>query len=373
MKKILFIISEDWYFASHRLNLAQAAIAQGYEVAILTQPSGCRSYIEAQDIKVFDWSLNRGSLNPILELKSIWQLFKIMNQYSPDLIHAVALKPILYSSLVCKILNTEGRIFALGGLGYIFNSRKKAAKILKKLIAILLRGAFSGPGTRVIVQNSDDFKKLISLNIANNLHTRLIKGAGVDTAKFFPMPEPSGVPLIILPARLLFSKGIQDFIITARKLRLRGLTARFALIGDRDSHNPECIPISVINEWTNERLVEIWGHQKDMVSVFRQSSIVCLPSFSEGLPKALLEAASCARPIVAYDIPGCRDVVKNGYNGFLVPLGNLDALEKSLAMLITNVSLRNKMGELGRSLVIEKFSQEQIAAETIAVWMEVLN
>jgi glycosyltransferase involved in cell wall biosynthesis len=371
-KKVLFIVSEDWYFLSHRLHLAKTAIENGYQVALLSRISSHREFLESIGLTVFDWSLERRSFNPIKEMRALWQVIKAIYFYSPNLIHAVALKPIIYTSIACKWVGMRRHIFALGGLGFIFNSESWYAKILRPLIIILLRKAFSGECSRVIVQNSDDLQKLLSLKIVDKKKIRLIKGAGVDTQIFSPLIESSAIPLVVLPARLLWSKGVGDFVTAASNLKAKGVKARFALVGERDPHNPECIPQSQIDAWEKEGMVEIWGRCEDMSAVMNKASIVCLPSYSEGLPKALLEAASCARPIVAYDIPGCRGVVVNEDNGFLVPSRNQPFLDNAIESLINDSDLRKKMGDSGRLKIISEYSQELIAEETLKVWGEVL-
>ena len=371
-KKILFIVSEDWYFLSHRLNLARAAIESGHQVALLSKISSHRKLLESSGLTVFDWSLDRRSSNPIKEMRALWQVIKAIYFYSPNLIHAVALKPVIYASIACRWIGLRRHIFALGGLGFIFNSESWHAKILRPSIILLLRMAFSGEHSRVIVQNSDDLQKLLSLRIVSNRNIRLIKGAGVDTQIFSPQIESSLIPLVVLPARLLWSKGVGDFVTAASNLKAKGVKARFAVVGDRDPHNPECVSQSQIDAWQEEGAVEIWGRREYMSVVMNQASIVCLPSYSEGLPKALLEAASCARPIVAYDIPGCRGIVVNEDNGFLVPFRNQLLLENAIDILINDPDLRKKMGESGRLKVINEYSQELIAKETLSVWDEVL-
>jgi glycosyltransferase involved in cell wall biosynthesis len=232
--------------------------------------------------------------------------------------------------------------------------------------------SFSGARSRVIVQNTDNLETLVSFNIANRKNLRLIKGAGVDTCQFSPIEKSDPIPLVVLPARLLFSKGVCDFVAAASNLKAKGLRARFALVGDRDPRNPECIPQSLVDKWAQEGVVEIWGRCEDMHLVMKQASIVCLPSYSEGLPKALLEAASCALPIVAYDIPGCREFVINNDNGYLIPFRNQVLLDAALGKLINNPELRKIMGAKGRLRVLNGHSKEIISRETIGVWSEVL-
>jgi glycosyltransferase involved in cell wall biosynthesis len=199
----------------------------------------------------------------------------------------------------------------------------------------------------------------------------LIRGAGVDTTEFACYPEPEGMPLVVLPARMLWDKGVAEFVRAARCVRGTGVQARFALVGASDPQNPACVPPEQLAAWQDEGVVECWGRHNDMPSVMRSCAVVCLPSYREGLPKALLEAASSGRAIVTYDVPGCREVVTDGVNGILVAPRDEPALNAALVRLLADRGLRERMGTLGRARVMEEFSQERVAAETMAVWREV--
>ena len=371
--KLLFIVSEDWYFVSHRLHLAEAAIAGGYQVALLSRISNRRSLIESRGVKVIDWSLDRSSRNPFLEFLAIWELAVIMRRVRPDLVHAVALKPVLYSSLACKLAGVRARVFALGGLGFVFSSRRFLARWIRPLLLWAFRWALSGRHARLILQNSDDQETLLAADVIELERIRLIRGAGVDTLAFAPHAEAPGVPLVVLPARMLWDKGVGEFVDCARAIKQKGIKARFVLAGEPDTHNPECVPVEQLETWMAEGVVEWWGLRTDMPEVLRQAAIICLPSYyREGVPKALLEAASCGRPIVTYDAPGCREVVVDGENGLLVPLKNKRELAAALEKLLHDPELRRRMGAAGRAMALREFSQEKVAADTMRVWEEVL-
>lgn len=371
-KKILFLVTEDWYFVSHRLHLAKAAIAAGYQVALLTRVAMHRDVIEASGVEVFEWSIKRGSINPWVELRAIKGVFAVLRHFRPDLVHAVALKPVLYAAIACRLTGIEARVFALGGVGFIFSSQKFLAHLLRPLLVFAFRWALGGEHSRLILQNPDDLRTLLAVEMFDARHVRLIRGAGVDTAVFSPRDEASGIPLVVLPARMLWDKGIGEFVASARVLRAKGVTARFVLVGEPDVHNPECVSMFQIEAWVTEGVVEWWGHRNDMPDVLNQAAVVCLPSYREGLPKSLLEAASCARPIVTFDVPGCREVVVDGINGFLAPFNDVGALAVALEKLLGDADLRRRMGAAGRELVIREFSQEKVATETMRVWSEAL-
>lgn len=373
-KNILFIISEDWYFVTHRLHLAVSAIQSGYKVALLSRYTKHRNEVENAGIKAIHWTLNRSSKNPFQEWSAILGIVSAIRQFKPDLIHSVAMKPVIYSAFASQLYRIKPRVFTLAGLGYIFSSETRLARFLRPAIKFTFRLLFIGKQTRLILQNPENIATLLSARTINKNSFRLIRGAGVDINLFSSTPIPSDIPIVILPSRMLWAKGIRDFIDCARFVNINGVKARFVLVGAPDALNPDAIPAEQLRTWDHEGIVEWWGHRDEMQHVFQQSTIVCLPtSYGEGLPKTLLEAASCGRPIVTYDVPGCREVVINQVNGFLVPLKDKDAMIKAIETLMEDRELCSQMGKKGRELVIKEFSQEQIAAETIAVWKEILS
>ena len=372
MKRVLFVISEDWAFISHRLHLADAAIKAGYEVGLLTRVTKHRDMLETRGIKLFHWDLNRGSLNVFGELGTILQIAKLFRHWQPDLIHAVAQKPILYAGIAGKLAYNCPRVNAMGGIGFIFNSQSTKARLLRPVISHLLRWAINGNNTRFILQNDDDIALLKKLGVAQYETLRRIKGSGVEIDIFKSSPQVKGIPMVILPARLLWDKGVGEFVRVAKRIKTKGINARFVLVGDPDPQNSASIPECQINEWVESGAVERWGRRDDMPNIYPQSSIICLPSYREGLPKVLLEGASCARPVVAFDVPGSREIVRDGINGFLVSFGDEAKLEEALIELIQDPKLCARMGKAGRKIVETEFSQKIIAAETFAVWDEVI-
>jgi len=371
LKKILFIVSEDWYFVSHRLHLATTAINNGYEVALLSRVSKHQELIRSLGIKVINWPLERRSLNPIRELISIYCVVRAVRIIKPNLIHAVGIKPVVYTSLSKVFLNIDGIVLALGGLGFIFRSNRISAKILKMFIVLIFRLFLTNANVRFIIQNRDDGQILKSFNIANSSKIRLIRGAGVSVNDFFPNNVQNEIPLVILPARMLWDKGVEDFVNCAQRFYRNKVSVRFALIGDPDTQNPESIPVAQLEQWVQLGFVEWWGEKDNMLKIYHMADIVCFPSYHEGLPKALLEAACCEIPIVSYDVSGCSEIVKDNVNGFLVPFKNENALYTAVLELLENPILRTKFGQMGRKIVIKEFTQEKIASETIRVWGEI--
>lgn len=373
MKQVLFVISEDWYFLSHRLHLAEYALANGYKVTLLTRVSAYADLIRSKGIDLVDWPIERRSKNPIKELIALLFMIRLVKRLRPDIVHSVALKPVFYSSIACRLYRVRSRIFALGGLGIMFSSTSRKAQIAQFFLKLLLKWSLSGNNSRLILQNSYDVNMLLNAGVLNDGRIRLIRGAGVDTEQFSKSTtEPDQV--VILPARMLWSKGIGDFVACSKKLLHKKVIIRFVLVGEPDLENPDSVTVAQLEEWVEEGVVEWWGRCDDMPSVYAQASIVCLPTtYGEGVPKSLLEAASCELPIVAYDNPGCCEIVEDGINGIIVPANDVDALAEAIERLSTDLFLASQMGRNGRNKVLSGFSQEQVAQETLAVWREMFT
>ena len=371
-KRVLFVITEDWALISHRLHLVDAAIKAGFEVGLLTRINSHYDILKARNINIFEWKLVRRSLNPVHEILAIISLFKAIWLFRPDIIHAVALKPVIYTGVVRFFFFKTGFIAALGGLGFIFNSKSLKARLLKPITRTFLKYALLKQRTRLILQNKDNIDTIKSMNIIDTKNLRLIKGAGVEVKKFVPTPIPKGIPIITLPGRMLSDKGVFEFAKVAERIKFKNIKARFILAGDIDLQNPASIPQAHIDKWVTDGIIEHWKRCDDIKEVYYKTSIVCLPSYNEGLPKVLIEAGSCSRPVVAFDVPGCREVVRNNINGFLVEFGNEYALEKALVDLIKDKQLCKRMGERGRKIVEKEFSDIVINNETFNVWNEIL-
>lgn len=375
MKRILFIVSEDWYFVSHRLHLAQKAISKGYHVTLLANVGKSQNLIEDSGIDVIPWSLQRNSYNLAREINSILEVIKAINNVKPSLIHAVALKPILYSAVASIFTGLKCRVFAFAGLGFVFTSEKLFVKFCRVPIVFAMRLLIKNKYSSIILQNQDDINSLLHLRMIKENSISLIQGSGVDTTIFFPTNDQAigSTPLIILPARLLWDKGIGDFVNAANILKRKHVDARFILVGQRDIHNPASISESQISEWVESNIVEYWGFEENMSIILNKATIVCLPSYREGFPKVLLEAASCAKPIVTTDVPGCRQAIENNISGLLVPPKNPQALADAIEKLIHDKSLCKKMGERGLERVKIELSQDIIANKTINLWERILG
>lgn len=364
--KLLFLVTEDWYFVSHRLSLAVAAREAGYDVAVVTRARQHAEMIQKAGIRVIPFELSRRVGNPLLELMGLFFLYR---RERPDIVHHVALKPVFFGALACRLAGIPAQVNAVAGLGWLFISRSCTARCISSLVRWILARLLSAPCSRVIVQNPDDAELLKKAGVTKS-NLRMIRGAGVDTSEFSPSPEPPEPICVVLAARILWDKGVGEFVEAARQLKQDGVTARFVLVGDPDPDNPASVPEVTLHAWQKEKVVEWWGHRDDMVAVFHAAHVVCLPSYREGLPKVLLEAAACGRPIVTTDVPGCREVVREGKNGLLVPARDAQALSEALLCLIKNPELRAEMGCRGREIVLKEFSSEKVIAQTLDLYEE---
>lgn len=373
MAKILFFITEDWYFWSHRLPLARAAKAAGYEVTVVTRVQEYGDQIRAEGFKLIPIALRRRGRNPWQELRVMAQLVHIYRTERPDIVHHVAIKPVLYGSVAAGLTHVRATVNALAGLGYVFSSSQRKARMLRPLVKLAYHFLLNRANSCTIIQNPEDRHLLTNAAFLGSEKTVLIRGSGVDVDLFRPAPEPQDVPIIVMACRMLWDKGAREFVQAARLLRAAGISARFVLVGQSDTDNPTAVPVSQLVEWQQQGDVEWWGQREDMHRVFAMSHIACLPTFyGEGLPKVLIEAAACGRPVVATDIPGCREIVRHGENGLLVPVRDLRALADALKKLILDPSLRQRMGKRGREIVEAEFSVEKIVDETLAVYRSLL-
>ena len=370
--KLLFFVTEDWYFCSHRLPLAVAAREAGFEVAVATRVEAHGGIIEAAGIRLIPLTLSRGSRNPLADWRTFLALFQILRTEHPEILHNVALKPVLYGALLARLTRVRGVVNAIAGLGHLFAS-PKGLNPLRRGVLLALKALLRGYG-RVIVQNPDDLALLESSGALIEGQAALIRGAGVDLGQFHPSPEPPGPPIVLLAARLLWDKGVFEFVEAGRALHGAGLSARFVIVGAPDPENPGAIPLDTLHQWTEDGIIEWWGHRQDMAAVLRQATLFCLPSYyGEGIPKVLLEAAASARALITTDMPGCREVVNPGQEGLLVPPRNAEALAEAIRTLIECPLERQHMAQKARRRAEAEFGLEGVIRQTLAVYQDLLD
>jgi glycosyltransferase involved in cell wall biosynthesis len=372
--KILFLITEDHFFWSHRLPVARAAVRDGFEVIVATRVLGDAQRIRDEGFRLIPLKLIRECYSPLNEFPAIHQIRRIYPSEKPDIVHHIALKPVLYGSIAALGRREMRVINALTGLGYLAASSSPKAAFLRPLIWGAFRYLLNRPNQQVLLQNQDDRRLLISKLKISPEKISIIRGPGVDLKLFHPSPEPGGTPLVLLASRMLWNKGIQEFVDAAKSLRNRGVTARFVLAGDTDLGSPSGIPRQQLLDWQNSGAVEWLGHRKEMPQIFEQANLVCLPfRGGEGIPKALMEAAASGRAIVATDVPGCREIVRQGINGLLVPPRNATALAEAIEKLLKDSAMRSRMATLGREIAVNEFSEETVVHQTLALYREMLS
>lgn len=371
--KLLYFITEDWFFCSHFLGRAKAALHDGYEVVVVARESSYGKTIREQGLRFIPFPISRRGLNPFRELMTILRLISIYRRERPAVVHHIALKPIMYGTVAAFFCGCRKIVNAPVGLGFVYSSGSWKACFLRPFAQFGLKVLLNPRGSRVIFENQDDVRAFVDARIVRPQDAILIRGAGVDTQEFFVVLEPEGSPVVILVARMLWDKGIGEYVEAAQILKTRGRVVRLLLVGVPDDQNPASIPIKTLNEWNSSGAVEWLGHRSDIPELLTQSHIVCLPSYREGLPKSLLEGLAAGRPIVATDVPGCREAVQDGVNGFLVPAKDARSLADALEKLILSRDLRQRMGKASRNLAQTEFSSQRIIAETLAVYFQLTD
>lgn len=368
-KKMFFFITEDWYFCSHRLPLAIAAKEDGFDVTVVTRVRSHGDVIRSAGLRLIPFEIERQGMNPLIEFFTAFKIWKLYRKERPDIVYHVALKPILYGSFASWLVGCKNVVNAMAGKGFLFVSKRKSAKIIRPFISYVVRFLFNRVCRSLILQNSDDTLFFEKTGMIDAEKIELIRGAGVDTEEFNYTPEMSGKPVVMLASRLLWDKGIMEFVEAADSLLKQGVEARFVLVGDSDMGNPNAISSKILKSWEKSGVIEWWGYKGDMARTLSRANIVCLPSYyGEGIPKVLIEAASCGRSIITTDWPGCREIVRNGENGILVPVKDSKALAGAIKKLLAAPEDRINMGEKGREFVKQSFSLELVIKETLRVF-----
>lgn len=367
--RLLFVVNDTGFFVSHRLPLGIAARQRGYEVHLAAFPSGGLDRLAAHGITFHPLPVDRTGLNPLNDVRLMARLAALLRQLRPSLMHCVTIKPAIYGGLVGRALGVDSFVVSLTGLGQLFQAQRLELRLARALVRRLFRVALTHRNGRVIFQNPDDREELLATGVVRPEGSVLIRGSGVDPGVYRPRPEPAGTPIVLLPARLLWAKGVGEFVAAARAVRAAGCAARFVLAGEAPPHNRAAVPAETLRAWEREGVVEWWGYCEDMPRLYAASSIVCLPSYyREGVPKCLIEAAACARPIVTTDMPGCREICRHGENGLLVPPKDPAALAAAITSLLGDPPRRRAMGRRGRRIVADEFTLDRVVAETLSVY-----
>ena len=375
-KKILFNITEDWFFLSHFLSRALSAQKDGFEIYVCCNETNKKKIIENYGINFITLPYSRPNINPFYELYILIRLIFVVVKVKPDIVHNVALKPIIQGTFASWLLNIKSVVNAPVGMGYVFISKSLKAKLLKPILVLFLR-IFLNPHKginkkgKVIFENNDDLNYFKSLKAVDSTHACVISGAGVQIDKTFSKRKiKNKVPIVVLIARMLKDKGIYEFFEAFQLLKNKKVKCQFVLVGDVDPLNPASIKRSTLQKWKVDKEIKWLGWIDDIQKVLLETDILCLPSYREGLPKALVEGAAASLPLVATDTVGCREVVIDGYNGFLVPIKDSKKLAEAIEKLVLDSSLRKLMGRESFRMANSKFSSSKINSLTLKVYNE---
>jgi glycosyltransferase involved in cell wall biosynthesis len=368
---LIYLVTEDWYFLSHRIPMAKAALEAGYQVHVATHVVDGGARIEALGLHLHPLAWRRGSINPLALVSIVREVRALYRTLSPDIVHHVALQPSVVGSVAAWGLEFK-QLNAFAGLGSTFTSRSAKAYIVRPVFKTLLRWILNRRGSAALVQNGDDRAAITAIGVDAD-RVFLVPGSGVDVDVLAPLPEPDGMVTVAFVGRLLEDKGLRSLIAAHDLLTQRGVPVRLLIAGQGDPANPASIPDAEIASWKRKPNIQVLGHVTDIGTVWADAHIAVLPSRREGLPKSLLEAAACGRPIVATDVPGCREITRAGVNGLLVPSDDPAALADAIGQLVRDPALRRRFGEAGRRLVMEEFSSDRIGRQTVALYDHLLG
>jgi glycosyltransferase involved in cell wall biosynthesis len=367
-KKLMFVVHLDWAFMSHRLPIALEAMRQGYEVHIATGITNQKEAMENLGLIVHPISMHRSSANPIGILRTFFQIVSIFRKVSPALVHLVTIKPVLLGSIAARLVGVPAVVAAIPGLGSAFLDKGFLSRKRRAGILVMYRVAFRHQNLKVIFQNNNDRDELMEMTDLKHHQVEMIRGSGVDLDAFKATPLPSGIPVVILAARLIADKGVWEFIEAARLLHKSGIAIRCCLVGTPDLENPSSLTHKELRTYEAEGIIELWGHRVDMANVLQEAHIVVLPSYREGMPKILLEAAAAGRAVITADVPGCRDAIDRDVSGVLVPVKNAEALALAINALLADRDSCVAMGRSGRALAEKEFDVHQVVTKHLRIY-----
>jgi glycosyltransferase involved in cell wall biosynthesis len=359
--KILFIATEDWFFVSHFLPMARAAREMGMDVAVVARDNGRSAPILALGARFIPLQAERRSLSPVGLIRQIFTLIGIFKAEKPDIVHCIALKPIGLAGLAARLANVPAQVFALTGLGFLGARQDKRGEVARALVRLALRYGLETPRTRYLFENADD-PALLGLDPADTGKVTIVGGAGIDPLVFMPTPMPPRPPLkIAVVARMLWSKGVDTVVDSVTAAQMAGCNVQLSLYGQPDPSNPKSIPIGTLMAWSKRPGITWHGPTGDVDSVWRTHHVAALASRGgEGLPRTLLEAAACGRPLLTTNVPGCRSFVRDGVDGFVVPPDDVGALTKAIVALFRSPALTDRMGRSARERVLDGYTERDV-------------
>ena len=370
VRRLLMVVNVDWFFLSHRLPVALGALREGYEVHIATTLTQDKAVLEAYGFVVHAIEVDRSGAGVLGLFKLFANLLHLFWSVHPDVLHLVTIKPVLVGGLAARYSPVRGVVYAVSGLGHVFVAEGVLGQLRRSLVGIWYRLVLGARNMRIIFQNPDDRAAIESVAHLLPRQVVMVLGSGVDLTQYPAGPLPQGVPVVMMAARLLATKGVREFVAAARQLRAQGLNARFWLVGEIDGENPASIKSDELRVWKEEASIELLGHRDDMAKLMAQVHIVVLPSYREGLPKVLIEAAACGRAVVSTDVPGCRDAVEAGVTGLLVPAKDVGALADAIERLVKDSQTCADMGRAGRLRAERLFDVNAVVATHLEIYRQ---
>ncbi len=370
--KIVLFANTEWYLYNFRRSLALALRDAGHDVLLLSPDGPYGEKLRSLGLRWHPLPMDRRSLNPLREGLLFVHLWRLLRREQPEVVHSFTIKSAVYGSLAARLAGVPARVNAVAGMGYVFISDSLNARVLRPLVRTLLKLALGGRNARLVLQNPDDVALFARAGLVDESQVRMIPGSGVDCSRFLPDPNRQ-VELrlrVLLPARLLWDKGLAEYVQAARVMHSQGRPIDFLLAGDPDPGNPAAVPEANVREWVMQGLVQWLGHVDDMPGLLRSVDIVALPSYREGLPKGLIEAAASGCALVTTDVPGCREVVTHNVDGLLVPVRDGNALAQAIARLQDKPALRARLADAGRRKALAQFDERIVVRETMAVYRE---
>ncbi|MFK5882344.1 MAG: glycosyltransferase family 4 protein [Sulfurospirillum sp.] len=368
-KKILFVVNIDWFFISHRLPLAIEALRKGYDVSVACGTTDKKNRLESFGINVYPLNISRGSTGVQKEIRAFIEIYNVLKIMKPDVTHFITIKPVLYGGIASRILKINNTVFSISGLGFIFIKQGVKASIVRKFIKGLYRLALGGKNSHVIVQNPDDRDVVLSIR---KVPITLIRGSGVDLNQYKYTQENNEDIRVVMACRFLKDKGVFEYIEAAKIIKDKGIDVTFELYGDIDSANPASLINADLEQIKRDTYVEVHDFSSDIASIFEKANIVVLPSYREGLPKVLIEAAACGRAVVTTDVPGCRDAIEANITGLLCKVKDSKSLAGQIEKLVLNEELRKSMGKAGRKLAEKEFDIQKVIQKHFEIYEESL-
>jgi len=371
--KALLFANTDWYLYNFRLPLAKALRSGGYEVVLLSPPGDYARLLTQEGFRWIGFPLSRKGVNPLSELAALWRLVKLYRLERPGLAHHFTIKCVLYGGIAARCSGTRAIVSSVTGLGHVFITNSWINRLLRPLVSLVYRFVFGR--SQIVFQNPDDRREFVRLALVEEGRSHLIRGSGVDTAYFCPPADArkERPATVLMVGRLLREKGVREFVEAAAIVRKRLPGVQFLLAGDSDPGNPSSIEPNLIAEWQGRGDVSFLGHRADVRELTQAADLAVLPSYREGMPRSLLEAAACGLPLVATDVPGCREIVSNGVNGLLVPPFDSRRLAEAIIELLIDSDRRNAMGKRSRAIACDRFSQDRVVRETMGVYVTALD